>query len=187
MGVFREFTPEIEPLSVDEAFLDIAGSLRLFGGAVSIATGIQARIPEQTGGLTVSVGVASNKFLAKLASDLKKPNGLTVVDPDQIQQLLDPLAVEKIWGVGPRTRDVLHAIGLRKVHHIREAGLDLLIQQLGESSGHHLWRLAHGKDARSVETKHDRRSISTENTFTTDITEGPETEKFLRESAEEVA
>ncbi|MGE4618742.1 MAG: DNA polymerase IV, partial [Planctomycetota bacterium] len=129
MGVFREFTPEIEPLSVDEAFLDIAGSLRLFGGAVSIATGIQARIPEQTGGLTVSVGVASNKFLAKLASDLKKPNGLTVVDPDQIQQLLDPLAVEKIWGVGPRTRDILHAIGLRKVHHIREAGLDLLIQQ----------------------------------------------------------
>ncbi|HIC23344.1 MAG: DNA polymerase IV [Planctomycetota bacterium] len=187
MGVFGEFTPEVEPLSVDEAFLDIAGSLRLFEGAVSLARQIQHRVPEVTGGLTVSIGVAPNKFLAKLASDLEKPNGLTVVDPDRVQQLLDPLAVEKIWGVGPRTRDVLHDIGLREIRHLRQAGVDLLMRHLGESSGRHLWHLAHGEDTRTVESHHEVRSISTENTFARDLTPGQETEAFLRSAAEEVA
>ncbi|NCF56386.1 MAG: DNA polymerase IV, partial [Planctomycetia bacterium] len=91
MQVFREFTPLVEPLSVDEAFLDIEGSLKLYGGAIAIAHQIRERVFEQTGGLTVSIGVAPNKFLAKLASDLDKPDGLTVVDPDGIQELLDPL------------------------------------------------------------------------------------------------
>ena len=187
MEVFREFTPLVEPLSVDEAFLEIGGSLRLFGGAISIAQEIRARVPEVTGGLTVSIGVAPNKFLAKLASDLEKPNGLTVVDPDRIQQWLDPMAVEKIWGVGPRTQQILHGIGLRQVCHIREAGIDLLMNHLGESSGRHLWQLAHGRDTRTVETDHEVRSISTENTFTTDLTPGDETEKFLRHASEEVS
>ncbi|MGE4633135.1 MAG: DNA polymerase IV [Planctomycetota bacterium] len=187
MDVFGEFTPEVEPLSLDEAFLDIEGSLRLFKGAVSIARKIQHRVPEVTGGLTVSIGVAPNKFLAKLASDLDKPNGLTVVDPDRIQQLLDPLPVERIWGVGPRTRETLHSIGLREIRHLRQAGVDLLTRHLGESSGHHLWQLAHGEDSRSVERHHDVRSISTENTFASDLTLGKETETFLRNAAEEVA
>ena len=187
MGVFGEFTPQVEPLSVDEAFLDIGASFRLFGGAISIAQKIRERVPEVTGGLTVSIGVASNKFLAKVASDLEKPNGLTVVDPDRIQQWLDPMAVEKIWGVGPKTREVLHGIGLRQVGHIREAGVDLLVRHLGESSGRHLWQLAHGEDERTVETEHEVQSISTENTFTTDVTPGQEAKKFLRRAAEEVS
>ena len=91
MEVFREFTPTLEPLSIDEAFLDISGSLKLFGGAIAIGEGIRQRITEKTGGLTVSIGIAPNKFLAKLASDLQKPNGMTVVDPDTMQDRLHPL------------------------------------------------------------------------------------------------
>ncbi|HIG04972.1 MAG TPA: DNA polymerase IV [Planctomycetes bacterium] len=187
MGVFEEFTPEVEPLSLDEAFLGIEGSLRLFGGAVTIARQLRQRVHQVTGGLTISVGVAPNKFLAKLASDLQKPDGLTVVDPDRIQQLLDPLPVEKIWGVGPRTRDALHHIGLREIRHLRRAGRELLVRHLGESSGHHLWQLAHGEDHRSISTERGSRSISRESTFEIDIQRGAASDGFLREAAEEVA
>ncbi|MDE0960537.1 MAG: DNA polymerase IV [Planctomycetota bacterium] len=187
MKVFEQFTPEVEPLSLDEAFLGIEGSLRLFGGAVTIARQLRQQVYQCTGGLTISVGVAPNKFLAKLASDLDKPDGLTVVDPDRIQQLLDPLPVEKIWGVGPRTRDALHHIGLREIRHLRQAGVDLLVRHLGESSGQHLWQLAHGEDHRSISTERDSRSISRESTFEVDLLRGPSTESFLRIAAEQVA
>ncbi len=187
MQVFGEFTPDVEPLSLDEAFLHIEGSLRLFGGAIQIATQLRHRVHEVTGGLTVSVGIAPNKFLAKLASDLLKPDGLTVIDPDAIQQTLDPLPVEKIWGVGPRTRDTLHHIGLRKIQHLREAGLDLLVSQLGSSSGEHLWKLAHGIDERTISSGREARSISTESTFSEDLQPGPQVIQFLRTAAEEIS
>lgn len=186
MRVFEEFTPEVEPLSLDEAFLGIEGSLRLFGGAVTIAREVRTRVKQCTG-LTVSVGVAPNKFLAKLASDMDKPDGLTVVDPDRIQQLLDPLPVQRLWGVGPRTAEILHHIGLKEVRHIRSAGLDLMIRQLGEGTGQHLWNLAHGVDDRTIASERDARSISTESTFSKDIQPGPKVEEFLRVAAEDVA
>jgi DNA polymerase-4 len=187
MQVFEEFTPEVEPLSLDEAFLGIEGSLRLFGGAVTIAREVRTRVKQCTGGLTVSVGVAPNKFLAKLASDLEKPDGLTVVDPDRIQQLLDPLPVERLWGVGPRTSEALHHIGLKKVRDIRGAGLDLMVKHLGEGPGQHLWDLAHGEDDRTISSGRDARSISTESTFSKDIQPGRKVDEFLRKAAEEVA
>ena len=131
MEVFREFTPTIEPLSVDEAFLDISGSLKLFGGAICIGKGIRKRVFEETGGLTVSIGIAPNKFLAKLASDLDKPDGMTVVDPDRIQELLDPLPVKKIWGVGPRMTHSLQEIGLNTISDLRRVGIELLQEDPG--------------------------------------------------------
>lgn len=187
MEVFREFTPTLEPLSIDEAFLDISGSLKLFGGAIAIGEGIRQRITEKTGGLTVSIGIAPNKFLAKLASDLQKPNGMTVVDPDKIQELLDPLPVKKIWGVGPRMTEALQQIGLKTILDLRQGGLDLLQRRFGENSAHRLWNLAHGRDSRGFGERGPTKSISTENTFSTDISRGRESDQFLRKAAEEVA
>ena len=186
MQVFREFTPLVEPLSVDEAFLDIEGSLKLYGGAIAIAHQIRERVFEQTGGLTVSIGVAPNKFLAKLASDLDKPDGLTVVDPDGIQELLDPLPVQKIWGVGPKTTRQLNDLGLHRIEDLRNAGLEFLMRRWGERSAQHLWALAHGRDSREVHEPESSKSISTENTFTVDIMKGSDSDKFLRNAAEEV-
>jgi len=184
--IFCRFTPLVESLSLDEAFLDVTGSQSLFGTSIEIGRQIKQEISDRLQ-LVASVGVAPNKFLAKLASDLQKPDGLTVVDPDRIQQLLDPLPVEKIWGVGPRTRDALHHIGLREIRHLRRAGLELLVRHLGETSGHHLWQLAHGEDHRSISTERGSRSISRESTFEIDIQRGPASDRFLREAAEEVA
>ena len=187
MEVFREFTPTIEPLSVDEAFLDISGSLKLFHGALAIGEGVRRRVHEATGGLTVSIGIAPNKFLAKLASDLDKPDGMTVVDPDGIQELLDPLPVKKIWGVGPRMTEALHQIGLKTIQDLRKGGVDLLQRRFGENSAHRLWNLAHGRDERGFGDRSPAKSISTENTFSKDISRGPASDRFLRNSAEEIA
>lgn len=187
MEVFREFTPTIEPLSVDEAFLDLSGSLKLFGGALAIGEGVRHRVREKTGGLTVSIGIAPNKFLAKLASDLDKPDGMTVVDPDAIQELLDPLPVKKIWGVGPRMTEALHEIGIKTIESLRHGGVDLLQRRFGENSAHRLWNLAHGRDSRGFGERSPAKSISTENTFSNDISRGPESDRFLRNSAEEIA
>jgi len=187
MEVFREFTPTIEPLSVDEAFLDISGSLKLFGGAICIGKGIRKRVFEETGGLTVSIGIAPNKFLAKLASDLDKPDGMTVVDPDRIQELLDPLPVKKIWGVGPRMTHSLQEIGLNTISDLRRVGIELLQRRFGENSSQRLWNLAHGQDDRGFGEGGPTKSISTENTFTKDISRGTESDQFLRKAAEEIA
>jgi len=187
MEVFREFTPTIEPISVDEAFLEISGSLKLFGGALAIGEGIRMRVHEETGGLTVSIGIAHNKFLAKLASDLDKPNGMTVVDPDRVQELLDPLPVKKIWGVGPRMTQSLQEIGLKTIFDLRNGGLELLQRRFGDNSAQRLWDLAHGRDSRGFGERGPAKSISTENTFATDIARGSGSDQFLRKAAEEVA
>jgi DNA polymerase-4 len=170
--LFRIFTPLVEPLSIDEAFLDVTGSLRLFGPAATIARQVKALVLEKTG-LTVSAGVAPNKFLAKIASDLEKPDGLTVVSPEGIQDFLDPLPIERLWGVGPATRKELRLLGVETIGDLRRLSETLLRKRWGES-GRRLAALARGLDDREVQTVRENKSIGNEETFGADLLD-PET------------
>ena len=120
--------------------------------------------------LVASVGVAPNKFLAKIASDLDKPDGFVVVDPEAIKEFLDPLPIRRVWGVGPKTEKTLTALGIHKVSDVTRIGQDVLAQQLGES-GRHFWRLSQGIDSRSVISERQAKSISHETTFALDISD----------------
>ncbi len=146
--IFERFTPLVEPLSLDEAFLDVTGSEHLFGPAVEIGKQIKQAIHEELR-LVVSVGVAPNKFLAKIASDLKKPDALVVVEPDKVREFLDPLPVERLWGVGKQSSKVFQGLGIRTIGQLRQRPLDTLQARFG-SSGQHLWNLVHGRDNRAV-------------------------------------
>ncbi len=165
--IFHQFTPLVEPLSLDEAFLDVSGSLSLFGDAVSIGRQIKSRILEQLD-LIASVGVAPNKFLAKVASDLEKPDALVIVDPDRIHEFLDPLPVSRLWGVGKVTNKALEKMGIRKVGDIKRLDETTMVQMFGEHGGH-LWNLARGIDHRAVIPDQRAKSISHETTFAADI------------------
>jgi len=137
------YTPIVEPLSLDEAFLDVTGSTSLFGSANTIGLTIKQRIQRELN-LTASVGVAGNKFLAKLASDLKKPNGFVVVQPDRVQEFLAPLSVERIWGVGKKTAEQLNELNIKTVRDLRRLEQEYLTQPL--------WGL--GKPALSVSSRY---------------------------------
>jgi DNA polymerase-4 len=175
-AVFAEYTPLVEGLSIDEAFLDITGC-RAFATrrapesavdvdtAVALGKELQARITSETGGLTCSVGLARNKFLAKLASDLQKPSGLTVVPRDDVEAFLAPLPIERMWGVGPRTAEHLRKIGIQIVADLQRVAPDDLKRMLGEEAGGHLSALARGHDERPVITDRRAKSISQERTF----------------------
>jgi len=165
--VMLRYTPLVEPLSLDEAFLDVAGTEQLFGPAIEVARRIKYDIRRDTQ-LVASVGVAPNKFLAKIASDLEKPDALVVVDPDRIQQFLDPLPVGRIWGVGRVTGTALERIGVVTISDLRRLPVDTLRQHFG-SQGDHFWKLAHGIDDRPVVADREAKSISHETTFPTDI------------------
>ena len=165
--IFLTYTPMVEPLSLDEAFLDVTGSTSLFGSGAEIALMIKRRIQQELN-LTASVGLACNKFLAKLASDLRKPDGLVVVQPDRVQEFLDPLSVERIWGVGKKTAEQLHTLNIRTVRNLRNLEQGYLTQQLGVI-GSQLYLLARGIDDRPVESDRVVKSIGRETTFTTDI------------------
>jgi DNA polymerase-4 len=165
--IFERFTPLVEPLSLDEAFLDVTGSEHLFGPAVEIARQIKQAIREEIR-LVVSVGVAPNKFLAKIASDLKKPDALVVVEPDKVQEFLDPLPVERLWGVGKHGSKVFERLGIRTIGQLRQSPLDVLQSRFG-SSGEYLWNLAHGRDNRPVVPEREAKSISNETTFERDV------------------
>jgi DNA polymerase-4 len=165
--ILMAFTPLVEPLSLDEAFLDVRGCEGLFGPAPQIARQVKDRIKAKTG-LTASVGVATNKFLAKLASDLGKPNGLMVVPPDQVTAFLMPLAVGHLWGVGARAEKKFHALGIRTIGQLAALPEQVLIDHFGES-GRHLFQLAHGLDDRPVVPDQEAKSLSTETTFPHDI------------------
>ncbi|MEM7315041.1 MAG: DNA polymerase IV [Planctomycetota bacterium] len=165
--IFHQFTPLVEPLSLDEAFLDVSGSQSLFGDAISIGQQIKAAILDRLQ-LVASVGVAPNKFLAKVASDLRKPDALVVVDPDGVQEFLDPLPVGRLWGVGKVTNKALEKIGIRTIQDLR--GLDnATMNQLFGEHGDHLWHLARGMDSRPVVPDQRAKSISHETTFAADI------------------
>jgi DNA polymerase-4 len=184
-AIFERYTPLIEPLSLDEAFLDVSGSLRLFGSPAQIGRRIKEDVANELQ-LVVSVGVAPNKFLAKLASDLDKPDGYVLVDPKHIHEFLDPLPVSRIWGVGPQTEKVLHGLGIHTIAQLRVRDVDSLEQRLGQH-GHHLWRLANGLDNREVVCEREAKSISHETTFAQDIADADTLYAILLDLTEQVA
>ncbi|MGE5189556.1 MAG: DNA polymerase IV [Gemmatimonadota bacterium] len=166
-GIFRRFTPLVEPVSIDEAFLDVTASVRLFGTPEEIARAIKAAVRSETG-LTVSAGVAPSKLVAKIASDMRKPDGLTVVPRGRVTEFLAPLPVGKLWGVGPVTREALRAMGVATIGELSRVPETILEAQFGES-GLHLHRLANGIDDREVETERGAKSIGHEDTYDEDI------------------
>jgi DNA polymerase IV len=163
MEVFRRYTDLVEPLSIDEAFLDITGSVKLLGPAEQIASAIKKEIKERTG-LNASVGLAPNKFLAKIASDLKKPNAFVVVRESEIETFLHDLPISRLWGVGPKTEQRLREIGFKTIGDVAAASRESLVRSLG-SLGEHLFQLSHGKDDREVEPNWEPKSVGTETTF----------------------
>lgn len=168
-ALFARYSPLVEGLSLDEAFIDVTGSRALFGDGEQIASALQAEILAHTG-LTASAGVAPCKFVAKIASDLRKPHGLVVVLPQDLNAFLDPLPIERIWGVGKVAAARLHALGLRRMGDLRRAPPDHLVRALGPW-GAHLWKLAHGDDPRPVVPDEAAKSISAESTFDADVTD----------------
>ncbi|NLX96415.1 MAG: DNA polymerase IV [Rhodopirellula sp.] len=182
--IFEWFTPLVEPLSLDEAFLDVTGSEGLFGPAAAIGRKIKRAVCEETR-LVVSVGVAPNKYLAKIASDLKKPDGFVVVDPDRIQEFLDPLPVERLWGVGKQGSKVFQRLGIRTIGQLRQWPMETLKSRFG-SNGAHLWQLAHGIDDRLVVPEREAKSISHETTFEQDIDDLEVLRSWLLDLTEQV-
>ncbi len=183
--IFYRFTPLVEPLSIDEAFLDITGSKRLLGGAVEIAKKIKTAVYKETG-LTVSAGVAPSKFVAKIASDLKKPDGLCVVSPDQVREFLAPLAIEMMWGVGKVTQDALARLNVRTFEDLSRVPLKILERRFGRH-GRAMHQLALGIDDREVVTTHETKSIGHEETFNEDIVDAESAKKVLLALSNKVA
>ena len=168
MAIFRDVTPLVEPLSLDEAFLDVAGARRLLGRPVAIAGLIRRRVHDEQE-LTCSVGIASTKFMAKLASTRAKPDGMVVVPAARVLEYLHPLPVEALWGVGERTAEGLRRVGLRTVRDVAEAPPRLLRQAVGPAAADHLSALAHGRDPRAVTPRIPEKSIGAETTFDVDV------------------
>jgi DNA polymerase-4 len=183
--ILLAFTPLVEPLSLDEAFLDVRGCEGLFGSGPEIARRIKERIRAETG-LVASVGVAPNKFLAKLAGDLGKPDGLAVLPADKVGEFLAPLPVGRIWGVGARAEKRLHALGVRTVGELAALPERVLAGQFGEA-GRHLWELAHGRDDRAVVPDREAKSVSTETTFARDLGDREVLRGILLEMVDQVA
>ena len=194
--VFRSVTPIIEPIALDEAFLDVTGARRLFGEGVTIARLIRARIGDELS-LSCSVGVAPTKLLAKLASEAAKPTagssgvrpgpGVVEVPPGGEVAFLHPLPVQALWGVGPASLERLRRLGVQRVGDLDALPLDALVAALGRSAGTHLHRLATGRDERAVEPDRDARSIGHEQTYPHDIDDVAELERHLVRLADAVA
>jgi DNA polymerase-4 len=165
--IFCRFTPLVEPLSIDEAFLDVTGSIRLFGQPEDIAKQIKQIVLTETG-LTVSAGVAPSKFVAKIASDINKPDGLTIVHPDGVKDFLDPLPVKKMWGVGKKTQLSLSHLNIHTFRELRQMPVKVLEKKIGKH-GVKIHLLAMGIDERDVIPDHDVKSIGHEQTFSQDI------------------
>jgi DNA polymerase-4 len=161
LGVFRDTTPLVEPVSIDEAFLEVAGLSRCSGAPAEIAAGLRAAVRARVG-LPITVGVARTKFLAKVASGVAKPDGLLVVAPDAELAFLHPLPVERLWGVGPVTAEKLHSRRIRTVGQVARVGEAALIALLGAAAGRHLHALAHNRDPRRVRSGHRRGSIGSQ-------------------------
>ena len=165
--IFHRFTPLVEPLSIDEAFLDVTGSMRLFGPPENIAKQIKQIILKETG-LTISAGVAPSKFVAKIASDMDKPDGLTVVRLDAVRDFLDPLPIKKMWGVGKVTQKLLSRLNIHTFKDLRQTPVKVLEHKFGKQ-GAKIHLLAMGSDEREVISEHDVKSIGHEETFLQDI------------------
>ena len=183
--VFAEVTPLIEGLSLDEAFLDVTASVRLFGGIEAIGRRLKARIRERTG-LSASIGMAHNKLLAKLASELCKPDGLMQIAPEQVHAVLDPLPVGRLWTVGGKAAQALNAIGIRSIGELRRADPGRLARALGRDATL-LQTLAHGHDERAVEPDREEKSMGAETTFEHDLETFEQACAWLLRLAERVA
>ena len=183
--IFHSVTPLVEGLSLDEAFLDVTASARLFGNALDIAQRIKDEIRSGVG-LTASIGVAHNKFLAKLASDMDKPDGLVCVPAGRVHQFLDPMPLSRLWGIGPRTAPKLRSLGILTFGQLRRADVALLRTALGNRS-EHFRLLAAGEDEREVEPVQPDKSISHEITFDTDLADRTELLAELQGLTEAVA
>jgi DNA polymerase-4 len=168
MAMFTAITPRVEPLSLDEAFLDVSGARRVLGSPRQVAELIRAQVHDEQG-ITCSVGVAPTKFVAKLASTQCKPDGLLVVPADRVVSFLHPMPVGALWGVGERTEEQLHRLGLRTVGDIAHTPRATLVRALGRAAGNHLAELAWGRDERTVSTLERERSIGNEETFARDV------------------
>ncbi len=168
MEIFRSVTPVLEPLSLDEAFLDVGGAVRRLGRPAEIAAHIRNLVADEQG-ITCSVGVAPTKFVAKLASGLAKPDGLLVVPADEVVTFVQQLPVGALWGVGERTEEALTRLGLRTVADIAHTPLATLTRALGDVGGRHLHDLSWGRDPRGVEPEHRERSIGSDETFEFDL------------------
>jgi DNA polymerase-4 len=165
--IFSEFSPVVEPLSLDEAFLDVTGMEGLFTDPVAIAVQIKERIKTELN-LTASAGVAPNKFLAKLASDMKKPDGLVVIRPEQVAGVLADIPVTRLWGVGKVTARTLTQLGLKTIGEVAQANPELLVRHCGQL-GYVIHQLANGRDDRPVISEYQPKSIGKETTFATDL------------------
>jgi DNA polymerase IV len=186
MDALSEFTPILEQVSVDEGFLDMTGTQGLFGAAEISGRAIKDAVRAKTG-LTASLGAAENKFLAKLASDARKPDGLVVVRPGEAQAFLDPLPVDRLWGVGKKTVQDLHRVGLYTIAQLRTQSVESLAAQFGENFARHVHALAHGRDERELVTDWEEKSISHECTFERDAADPEFLGGVLLELSERVA
>jgi len=185
MSVFREHTPLVEPLSLDEAFLDITGCERLLGNSIEVGRSIKNQILRVTG-LVASVGIAPSKFLAKLASDLDKPDGFRVIHEHEVREVLDPLPVSKIFGIGPRAVQRLAKVGVETVGDLAQREREDVVREFG-ASGVWIYDLAHGIDTRRVTPRREEKSHGMERTFPEDISDREELRLFLLHFCEEVA
>ena len=167
-SVFEQFTPLIEPLSLDEAFLDVTGSEGLFGDGRAIAEKVRALVKERTD-LTISVGVATSKYVAKVASDFRKPDGLTVVPVDAEAEFLAGLSIARLWGIGPRSQKRLTDLGYHTIADLQALDLPQTIKLMGDNLGEHYFKLCRGIDDRPVEPDREIRSVSHEETFERDL------------------
>jgi DNA polymerase-4 len=184
-AIYRDFTPLVQAVSIDEAYLDVSLHLGEAGSATALAREIRRRVREERG-LTVSVGVGPNKLIAKIASDFQKPDGLTVVRPEKVQAFLDPLPVRRLHGVGPATEKALAELGVQTVADLRGLEVDDLVARFGKH-GRMLHEFARGIDDRPVETHNERKSLGTENTYTVDLRRLAEMEEEIDRMAREVA
>ena len=185
MKIIKNYSPVVEQISIDEAFVDITGSIKIFGSARELAKRVKAEILEKTG-LRASVGLAPNKFIAKIASDLEKPDGLTVCEQNEEKAFLAPLAIRKLWGVGARTEARLQKLGIKTIGDIAAFDVKLLTEKLGVW-GFGLWKLANGIDNRRVGSGHRRKSISEERTYYEDVADYAEVEKTLFKIADDLS
>jgi DNA polymerase-4 len=186
MEILRSYTPLVEPLALDEAFLDVQGARRLHGEPPEIAADIRARVHAETG-LVASVGVADTKLLAKIASDVSKPDGLLVVEAGDELAFLHPLPVERLWGVGPATRRRLDRFGVRTIGDLAAVPEASLVAALGRAHGEHLHALAWNRDERRVDSQQQAKSIGHEETFPTDVVERAVLEREVVRLSDRVA
>ena len=178
-SIMREFTPHIEPLSIDEAFLEVSGMSTMYSGPKALGRAIKDRVFEETG-LIISAGLAPNKFLAKLASDLDKPDGLVVIPYGREKEILAPLPIKRIWGVGPRTEKILKNGGFHLMRHIQALPDESSLIPLVGNQARRIWELANGIDDRPVETDRKIQSIGAEETYEEDLTDGSAIELEFR-------